>query len=638
MREPRWLPWRPLGSVSASSACSRSTPVYVMVTSAAEAAERRAGRLPLASHARSPCGPSSTSGRPSRWPVLRQQPRRGDGRLPGSVTVAIFAAYAISRYRFPGRRIFSVTVLSTQMFPGILFLLPLFLIFVNIGNAIGINLYGSLTGLIITYLTFSLPFSIWMLVGYFDSIPRALDEAAQVDGSGPIGALMRVVVPAAIPGIVAVTVYAFMTAWGEVLFASVMTDDSTRTLAVGLQGYATQNDVYWNQVMAASLVVSVPVVAGFLLLQRFLVAGLTAGRRQVSPPGEPRQPCHSGELHVRPRVRLRRRLHLGRGHRRLPDRGRGAEDGRAPSIWDTFCHTPGKIDDGDTGDVACDHYHRWPEDLGLMKELGLDAYRFSVAWPRVMPSGSGPVNADGPRLLRPAGRRASWRPASARSSPSTTGTCRRRCRTAAAGPSGTPPSASPSTPPWSPARSATGSPTGPPSTSRSAPPGSATWRARWRPGLTDLTAAVRASYHLHLGHGLAAAGDPRRGAATPRVGIVNNLSPVEPATDSDADRGRRRRADGHINRWWLDPIARPRLPRGHGRALRRRPARPGRRPGDDRRAAGLAGAELLLPPDRRRRPGRPRPVRRQVGRARRAATAMGWEVARRAAWSSCCCA
>ncbi|MEW2521883.1 carbohydrate ABC transporter permease [Actinacidiphila alni] len=194
-----------------------------------------------------------------------------------SVIIAIFAAYGVSRYRFPGRRFFTVTVLSTQMFPGILFLLPLFLIFVNIGNSTGIQLYGSRLGLIITYLTFSLPFSIWMLVGYFDSIPRDLDEAAKVDGCGPFGALFRVVVPAAIPGIVAVCVYAFMTAWGEVLFASVMTNDSTRTLAVGLRGYASQNDVYWNQVMAASLVVSVPVVAGFLLLQRYLVAGLTAG-------------------------------------------------------------------------------------------------------------------------------------------------------------------------------------------------------------------------------------------------------------------------------------------------------------------------------------------------------------------------
>ncbi|MEV8097483.1 carbohydrate ABC transporter permease [Kitasatospora sp. NPDC085879] len=194
-----------------------------------------------------------------------------------SVIVAILAAYGVSRYRFRGRRLFTVTVLSTQMFPGILFLLPLFLIFVNIGNTTGVALYGSRGGLILTYLTFSLPFSIWMLVGYFDSIPRDLDEAALVDGCGPVRALVRIIIPAAIPGIVAVAVYAFMTAWGEVLFASVMTNDETRTLAVGLQGYATLNDVYWNQVMAASLVVSVPVVAGFLLLQRYLVAGLTAG-------------------------------------------------------------------------------------------------------------------------------------------------------------------------------------------------------------------------------------------------------------------------------------------------------------------------------------------------------------------------
>src|SRR6478736_2035222 len=163
-----------------------------------------------------------------------------------SVVIAVFAAYAVSRYGFRGKRVFTVTVLSTQMFPGILFLLPLFLIFVNIGNATGIALFGSRGGLILTYLTFSLPFSIWMLAGYFDSIPRDLDEAAMVDGCGPLRALFRVVVPAAVPGIVAVSVYAFMTAWGEVLFASVMTNESTRTLAVGLREYATQNDVYWN--------------------------------------------------------------------------------------------------------------------------------------------------------------------------------------------------------------------------------------------------------------------------------------------------------------------------------------------------------------------------------------------------------
>ena len=194
-----------------------------------------------------------------------------------SVIVALLAAYAVSRYRFRGRQVFSITILSTQMFPGILFLLPLFVIFVNLSQDTGINLYGSRTGLIITYMTFTLPFAIWMLVAYLDTIPRELDEAATVDGTGPLGAFIRVVIPAAIPGIVAVGIYAFMTAWSEMLFASVLTNDSTRTLAVGLQGYATQNQVYWNQIMAASLTVSVPIVVSFLLLQRFLVAGMTAG-------------------------------------------------------------------------------------------------------------------------------------------------------------------------------------------------------------------------------------------------------------------------------------------------------------------------------------------------------------------------
>ncbi|MYT25570.1 ABC transporter permease subunit [Streptomyces sp. SID7760] len=252
-------------------------PVYVMVTSSLKPLQDVTGRFRWI--------PSGLTLRPyiDIWhtvPLARYFVNSlivAGAATAASVVIAVFAAYAVSRHRFRGRRLFTVTVLSTQMFPGILFLLPLFLIFVNIGNATGIALYGSRGALILTYLTFSLPFSIWMLIGYFDSVPRDLDEAATVDGCGPIGALLRVVVPAAVPGIVAVAVYAFMTAWGEVLFASVMTNDTTRTLAVGLQGYSTQTDVYWNQIMAASLVVSIPVVAGFLLLQKYLVAGLTAG-------------------------------------------------------------------------------------------------------------------------------------------------------------------------------------------------------------------------------------------------------------------------------------------------------------------------------------------------------------------------
>ncbi|ROS52851.1 carbohydrate ABC transporter permease [Frigoribacterium sp. PhB24] len=194
-----------------------------------------------------------------------------------SVAMAVLAAYSLARLRFRGQRSFSLVVLSTQMFPGILFLLPLFLIFVQIQRTIGVQLTGSYLGLIITYMTFSLPFSIWMLTGYFASIPKELEEASMIDGTGRLGALFRVVIPVAKPGIIAVAVYAFITAWGEVLFASVLTSKDTRTLSIGLRAYASQQDVYWNQLMAASVVVSLPVLIGFMLVQKHLITGLSSG-------------------------------------------------------------------------------------------------------------------------------------------------------------------------------------------------------------------------------------------------------------------------------------------------------------------------------------------------------------------------
>jgi multiple sugar transport system permease protein len=194
-----------------------------------------------------------------------------------SVTVAIMAAYAVSRWRFRGRESFRLAVLATQMFPGVLFLLPLFLLFVMVDRLTGLALVGSRTGLVITYLTFSLPYAIWMLVSYFETIPHELDDAAKVDGCGPVRLLVSVLLPAARPVIVAVSIFSFMLAWGEVLFASVLTSEQTRTVSVGLQSYASEANVYWNQVMAASLVVSAPIVVAFLLLQRHITSGLTAG-------------------------------------------------------------------------------------------------------------------------------------------------------------------------------------------------------------------------------------------------------------------------------------------------------------------------------------------------------------------------
>ncbi len=232
--------------------------------------------------------------------------------------------------------------------------------------------------------------------------------------------------------------------------------------------------------------------------------------------------------------------------------GAVAEDGRSPSIWDTFSHTPGKVDGGDTGDIACDHYHRVPEDIGLIKQLGADAYRFSVAWPRVVPGGDGPVNKAGldfydrlvdglleagvtpfatlyhwdlPQVLQDGG---GW-------------TVRETSEHFAAYASQVVERLGDRVKDWATLNE----------------PLCSAWighlEGRMAPGLTDLTAAVRASYHLHLGHGLAVQAI-RAASSDARVGIVNNLSPIEPASTSEADLAAARRADGHINRWWLDPI------------------------------------------------------------------------------------
>ncbi|MBB4950224.1 beta-glucosidase [Kitasatospora gansuensis] len=228
------------------------------------------------------------------------------------------------------------------------------------------------------------------------------------------------------------------------------------------------------------------------------------------------------------------------------------EDGRAPSIWDTFSHTPGKVDNGDTGDVACDHYRRWPEDLALAGQLGLDAYRFSIAWPRVVPLADGVVNRAGLDFYD-----------------------RLTDALLAAGITPFPtlyhwdlPQAQQDRGGWAVRDTAlrfadyadvVASRLGDRITHWATlnEPLCSAWIGHldgtMAPGLTDLTTAVRASYHLHLGHGLAV---QALRAAVPgaQIGIVNNLSPIEPASSSAADRAAAVRADGHINRWWLDPV------------------------------------------------------------------------------------
>ncbi|MGV9850993.1 GH1 family beta-glucosidase [Streptomyces sp. NPDC003442] len=304
--------------------------------------------------------------------------------------------------------------------------------------------------------------------------------------------------------------------------------------------------------------------------------------------------------------------------------GAVAEDGRSPSIWDTFSHTPGKVAGDDHGDVACDHYHRWRQDIGLMKRLGTNAYRLSIAWPRVVPGGDGPVNAKGlafydelidglldagitpsvtlyhwdlPQVLQDRG---GWPE-------------RDTAEHFAAYASVVADRLGDRVHHW---------------TTLNEPLCSA-WIGHLEgvmaPGLTDLTAAVRASYHLLLGHGLATQAI-RAAAPRAEVGIVNNLNTVEAATDRPEDRAAARRMDGHTNRWWLDPV--------HGRGF---PAdmrevygvELPERPGDlETIAAPLdwLGLNYYFPATVTDDPNGPAPHARAVRRPDVPRTGMDWEI------------
>jgi len=232
--------------------------------------------------------------------------------------------------------------------------------------------------------------------------------------------------------------------------------------------------------------------------------------------------------------------------------GAVTEDGRLPSIWDTFSHTPGRVAGDATGDVACDHYHRWRDDIELMKALGVDAYRFSIAWPRVIPGGDGAVNPAGlafydrlvdalleaginpyptlyhwdlPQVLQDRG---GW-------------TVRETAERFAAYSAVAAAALGDRVINWVTLNE----------------PRCSAWighlEGRHAPGIRDIRAAVPASYHLLLAHGLAAQAI-RAQAAQARIGLVNLLSACEPASDREADVEAAARFDGHANRWWLDPV------------------------------------------------------------------------------------
>lgn len=192
-----------------------------------------------------------------------------------ALLVAVPAGYAVARGRFAGRRPFVLLLLATQAAPSLFFLVPLFLLYAEVGEATGLALVGSRAGLVLTHLTFAVPFSTWLLATHVESLPRELEDAARVDGAGPLRMLVHVVVPGAAPAIAVVGVLTFALSWGEVLFASVLTRGTGVTLPVGLHAYATQSSVLWNQLTAAALATSLPVLATVLAVRRFLARPLT---------------------------------------------------------------------------------------------------------------------------------------------------------------------------------------------------------------------------------------------------------------------------------------------------------------------------------------------------------------------------
>ena len=189
------------------------------------------------------------------------------------VFLACTAAYAFSRFRFPGRDGGMLAFLVSQMFPGTLMLIPLFIIIVK-----WLGLGNTFWGLVIVYATTAIPFCVWMLKGYFDTIPIDIEESARIDGASPGTIFVRIILPLAKPAIAITALFSFMTAWNEFILASVFLEaESMYTAPVGLRFFVGGFSSQWGFFAAGSVIVSLPVVILFLYLQKYLVSGLTAG-------------------------------------------------------------------------------------------------------------------------------------------------------------------------------------------------------------------------------------------------------------------------------------------------------------------------------------------------------------------------
>ncbi|MEO2261403.1 carbohydrate ABC transporter permease [Dorea sp. YH-dor228] len=189
-----------------------------------------------------------------------------------SMIIATLGGYGLSRFRFRGRGFLSYFILTTQVLPGSLLIIPLYVIMGNL------QLLDTRIGLVAAYCTFSVPFCTWMMKGFFDTIPISLEEAARVDGAGRFRIFSTVVLPLTVPGLVATGIFSFINGWNEYLFASTfMKSYENWTLPVGIASFQGQYTTNWGTLMAGAVLITIPVVILFLLLQKHLVSGMTAG-------------------------------------------------------------------------------------------------------------------------------------------------------------------------------------------------------------------------------------------------------------------------------------------------------------------------------------------------------------------------
>lgn len=188
------------------------------------------------------------------------------------VALASTAGYAFSRFRFIGRKATMLAILTTQMFPATMLLLPLYVLIARLG------LVDTWIGLMIFYTATALPFCVWQMKGFYDTIPASLEEAARIDGCSRAQAFWHVVLPLATPGLVITALFSFMTAWSEyIVAAQVMQNEEMFTLPLGIKGFQASLSSQWGLYAAASILVSIPVVAVFLAFSKYLVNGLTVG-------------------------------------------------------------------------------------------------------------------------------------------------------------------------------------------------------------------------------------------------------------------------------------------------------------------------------------------------------------------------